>query len=163
MDFDGHDDLNVTNGYLKLIVGGEDLVFPSAVAYQLDPGNNIVPLNWLPVFVKASPSTAKIQTGNYDPSLPLIIQLISGAVGGNVAGKLMKGSSLGTLGNSLAGILGGGLGGQVLGMLGMGGAAAAEASTGMDLSSILGSVAGGGVGGGIVMAVIGMIKKAMAK
>ncbi len=95
--------------------------------------------------------------------LPLIIQLISGAVGGNVAGKLMKESSLGTLGNSLAGILGGGLGGQVLSMLGLGGAAAAEASTGMDLSSIVGSVAGGGVGGGVVMAVIGMIKKAMAK
>jgi hypothetical protein len=75
MGFDGHDDLNVTNGYLKLIVGGESLIFPSAVAYQLDPGNNIVPLNWQPVFVKTTPSTAKIQTGNYDPSMPLIIQL----------------------------------------------------------------------------------------
>ncbi len=91
--------------------------------------------------------------------LPLIIQLVSGAVGGNVAGSLMKNSSLGTLWNSVAGILGGGLGGTVLGMLGLGGA---EAS-GLDLSSILGSVAGGGVGGGIVMAVIGMIKKAMNK
>jgi hypothetical protein len=48
-------------------------------------------------------------------------------------------------------------------MLGLSGAAAAEASTGMDLSSILGSVAGGGVGGGVVMAVIGLIKKAMNK
>ena len=95
--------------------------------------------------------------------LPLIIQLISGAVGGNVAGKLLKGSSLGTLWNSVAGILGGGLGGTVLGMLGLGGAEAAAASSGLDISSILGSVAGGGVGGGIVMAVIGMIKKAMAK
>ncbi|MBC2844029.1 hypothetical protein [Winogradskyella flava] len=95
--------------------------------------------------------------------LPLIIQLVSGAVGGNLAGKLMKGSSLGTLWNSIVGILGGGLGGTVLGMLGLGGAEAAEASTSMDLSSILGSVAGGGVGGGIVMAIIGMVKKAMAK
>ena len=95
--------------------------------------------------------------------LPLIIQLVSGAVGGNVAGKLMKGSSLGTLWNSVAGILGGGIGGQVLGMLGLGGAEAAAASTGLDLNSIVGSVAGGGVGGGIVMAVIGMVKKAMAK
>ena len=95
--------------------------------------------------------------------LPLIIQLISGAVGGNVAGKLMKESSLGTLGNSLAGILGGGIGGQVLGMIGLGGAEAAAASTGMDLSSIVGSIAGGGVGGGVLMAIIGLVKKAMAK
>jgi uncharacterized membrane protein YeaQ/YmgE (transglycosylase-associated protein family) len=95
--------------------------------------------------------------------LPLIIQLISGAVGGNLAGKLMKNSSLGTLWNSIVGILGVGLGGTVLGMLGLTGAEAAEASTSMDLSSILGSVAGGGVGGGILMAIIGMVKKAMAK
>lgn len=95
--------------------------------------------------------------------LPLIIQLVSGAVGGNLAGKLMKNSSLGTLWNSIVGILGGGLGGTVLGMLGHTGAEAAEASTSMDLSSILGSVAGGGVGGGILMAIIGMVKKAMAK
>ena len=39
--------------------------------------------------------------------LPLIIQLISGAAGGNLAGSLMKNLSLGTLGNSIAGILGG--------------------------------------------------------
>ena len=38
--------------------------------------------------------------------LPLIIQLITGAVGGNVAGSLMKNLSLGTLWNSVAGIIG---------------------------------------------------------
>lgn len=90
--------------------------------------------------------------------LPLIIQLISGAVGGNVAGSLMKENSLGTLGNSLAGILGGGLGGQLLGMLGM-----AANSGSLDLSGILTSIAGGGVGGGALMAIIGVIRKAMAK
>ncbi len=91
--------------------------------------------------------------------LPLIIQLISGAVGGNVAGSLMKGSSLGTIGNSIAGILGGGIGGQALGLLGMDMAGAGS----MDMMGILSSVASGGVGGGIVMAVIGLIKGAMNK
>ena len=90
--------------------------------------------------------------------LPLIIQLISGAVGGNVAGAILKKSSLGTLGNSLVGILGGGLGGQLLGMLGI-----ATGSGGMDIASIVGSVASGGVGGGALLAIIGIIKKMMAK
>jgi len=89
--------------------------------------------------------------------LPLIIQLVSGAVGGNVAGSLMKNSSLGPLWNSVAGILGGGLGGSLLSMIGLGG------DGGMDLGGIIGNVAGGGVGGGVLMAIIGMIKKAMNK
>ena len=42
----------------------------------------------------------------------LIIQLILGAVGGNIGGVLFKNISLGTLGNSIAGIVGGGLGAQ---------------------------------------------------
>ena len=90
--------------------------------------------------------------------LPLIIQLVSGAVGGNVAGGLFKNLSLGTAGNSLAGIVGGGLGGQLLSMLGI-----ATSTGGMGLESIVGSLAGGGVGGGVLMAIIGVIKKAMAK
>lgn len=91
--------------------------------------------------------------------LPLIIQLVSGAAGGNLAGKVMPNFSLGTVINSIVGILGGGLGGQILGTLGM----AAASGGGMDIASILGSVAGGGVGGGVLMAIIGFIKKAMAK
>ncbi|MFT4760945.1 MAG: putative membrane protein YeaQ/YmgE (transglycosylase-associated protein family) [Paraglaciecola sp.] len=94
--------------------------------------------------------------------LGLIIQLISGVVGGNLAGSLMKGSSLGTLWNSVVGIVGGGLGGTLLSMISqeMGDAAA---SNGMDIGSIVSSVAGGGVGGGVLLAIVGMIKKAMAK
>jgi hypothetical protein len=97
--------------------------------------------------------------------LPLIIQLASGAVGGNIAGALFKKINLGTLWNSVAGILGGGLGGQILGLLGVGGAAAAGAagdSSTVDLMSILQSIGSGGVGGGVLMAIIGVIKKAMA-
>ena len=46
--------------------------------------------------------------------ISLIIEIISGAIGGNVAGAAMKESSLGTVGNSIAGIVGGGLGGTIL-------------------------------------------------
>lgn len=94
--------------------------------------------------------------------LPIIIQLVSGAVGGNAIGAVMKKLSLGTIGNSLVGILGGGIGGQLLGMLGMGGGDAAVGS-GMDMSSILSSVAAGGAGGGVLMGIVGMVKKAIGK
>jgi uncharacterized membrane protein YeaQ/YmgE (transglycosylase-associated protein family) len=42
----------------------------------------------------------------------LIIEAVSGAVGGNVAGAALKEKSLGLIGNSLAGVVGGGLGGS---------------------------------------------------
>ena len=61
----------------------------------------------------------------------LIIEAVSGAVDGNVAGAAMKEKSLGAVGNSIAGIVGGGLGGTILQTL-MGSAAAGG---GMDLQS----------------------------
>jgi len=88
----------------------------------------------------------------------LIIQLICGAVGGNVAGALLKNFSLGTAGNSIAGIIGGGLGGQVLGALLGGGGANASAAVG----SMLGNIAGGGVGGAVLMIIIGIIRAMMS-
>lgn len=88
--------------------------------------------------------------------LPIIINLISGAVGGNVAGGLMKKLSLGTMGNSIVGILGGGAGGALLGMLGIDAGAS-------DIAGILGSVASGGVGGGLLMVIIGILKNIFAK
>lgn len=83
--------------------------------------------------------------------MEIIVGLLSGAVGGNLAGALLKKFSMGTLWNSVIGILGGGLGAQILGMLGL------------DLSGIIGSVAGGTVGGGALMAIIGVIKNAISK
>lgn len=81
----------------------------------------------------------------------LIISLLTGAVGGNLAGALLKKFSMGTLWNSVVGILGGGLGAQLLGMLGL------------DIGGIVGSLAGGTAGGGVLMAIIGMVKNAMNK
>ena len=91
--------------------------------------------------------------------ISLIISLVSGAIGGNVAGAAMKDKSLGVTGNSLSGILGGGIGGAILQLLGVG---AGQAGT-LDIASILENIASGGVGGGILLAVISVIKGAMGK
>ena len=90
--------------------------------------------------------------------LPLIIQLISGALGGNLAGKLVPNISLGTLGNSISGILGGGIAGLLLSMIGLG-----EPEASLELSSVLGSIVGGGLGGGIIMAILGFLKRTFVK
>jgi len=90
--------------------------------------------------------------------LNLIISLISGAVGGNIAGAALKDQSLGTVGNSIAGILGGGVGGMLLQALG-----ASVGGGGLDAGALIGSIASGGVGGGIVMVIVGLIKSAMAR
>jgi uncharacterized membrane protein YeaQ/YmgE (transglycosylase-associated protein family) len=104
----------------------------------------------------------KLVEDEMDP-VSLIIQLISGALGGNVAGSLLKNLSLGTLGNTLAGVVGGGLGGQILGSFLTGGAPAVAAAGGLDLPAILSQVAGGGVGGGVLMAIVGLIRNMMQK
>jgi uncharacterized membrane protein YeaQ/YmgE (transglycosylase-associated protein family) len=95
--------------------------------------------------------------------LNLIIQLISGAVGGNLAGTVLKDSSLGPIGNTIAGLIGGGVGGQILSMLIPALAGAATSGGGMDMNAILGQIAGAGVGGGALMAIVGMAKQMMAK
>lgn len=91
--------------------------------------------------------------------LPLLIQLISGAVGGNIAGSIMKNISLGTLGNTIAGIVGGGIAGQVLEQV----FHTAVAGGTLDPVAILTQIVGGGVGGSILMAVVGAIRGVVAK
>lgn len=91
----------------------------------------------------------------------LIIQLVSGALGGNAAGTLLKKLTLGPVGNSIVGILGGGLGGQLLGILGLGGGGVSGGA--MDLGSIATSVVSGGVGGGVLLAIVGLIRGMFAK
>jgi hypothetical protein len=92
--------------------------------------------------------------------LALIIQVVSGALGGNVAGNLLKQYDLGPIGNSLAGILGGGIGGQLLALLvpALGTAASGGAT---DLGTILAHIAGGGVGGSVLLVIVGMLKRMM--
>lgn len=90
----------------------------------------------------------------------LMIQLISGAIGGNAAGAASKDMSLGPVGNTIAGALGGGVGGQILNsVLGLGGAAAAS---GLDIGTIVQGFLTGGISGGVTALVIGAIKAKMA-
>ncbi len=94
--------------------------------------------------------------------MEFVIQLILGAIGGNAGGAVMKNSSLGTLGNTIAGAIGGLGGGTILGSLmtpAVVDAAAQTASSGFNLSNIL-----GGAGGGLVLQIVaGLIKSAMNK
>ena len=92
--------------------------------------------------------------------LPLIIQLIAGAIGGNAAGAAAKNVSLGPAGNTIAGAIGGGLLGQLLQA-----ALPMLAGTGgnLDIGAIAGNLVGGGAAGAIVTAIIGFIKNKLAK
>lgn len=81
----------------------------------------------------------------------LLISLVTGGVGGNIAGALFKQFSLGTAMNSVAGLVGGGIGSQILGDLLGGGA-----PTGLG-----GNIAGSGIGGILVMVIMGFVKNAM--
>jgi uncharacterized membrane protein YeaQ/YmgE (transglycosylase-associated protein family) len=90
----------------------------------------------------------------------LIIQVISGALGGNAASSVTKDTGLGTLGNTIAGALGGGVGGQILNsLLGLGGAAAAS---GLDIGTIVSAFLTGGVSGGLTALVVGFLKSKLA-
>jgi uncharacterized membrane protein YeaQ/YmgE (transglycosylase-associated protein family) len=97
--------------------------------------------------------------------LPIIIQLVVGAIGGNAAGKAMPDKSLGTAGNTIAGAIGGFGGGWILDMiLGGGGAMATDvAASGLDIGAIIQDVAGGGIGGAVLTIVVALIKGAMKK
>src|SRR5258708_36234331 len=79
----------------------------------------------------------------------LIIQLISGGVGGNIAGSALKQYDLGTVGNTIAGVIGGGVGAQIIGaLLGGGAVAAAGGAGGLCIGSSIRRNTSRGVGGG---------------
>ena len=98
--------------------------------------------------------------------LSVIISLVSGAVGGNIAGAAMPDKNLGTIGNTIAGLVGGGAGEYIIKALGLITTATAAGTTGdghFDLTAILASIAAGGVGGGALTAIIGFVKEMIQK
>lgn len=93
----------------------------------------------------------------------LIISLISGAVGGNVAGAAAPDKNLGAIGNSIVGLLGGGAGEYILQAVGLLNQAGASTGGSLDIPSILASIGTGGVSGAAITFIVGLIKNSIQK
>jgi hypothetical protein len=91
-------------------------------------------------------------------SISLILSLLCGAGGGEVAGKFMR-IKLGLLPRGLIGVVGGtglaALAPMVPGLEGL--FASPSEGAGFNIGSILGGVISGGVGGGLLTAILGKV------
>ncbi|PKA41186.1 hypothetical protein [Rhizobium sullae] len=79
--------------------------------------------------------------------LPLITQLIAGAVGGNAASAALKQQAVSVVARTIAGAIGGIGGGMLLSMVG------GEAA----LTGLIADGIGGLIGGGILSTIVGMV------
>ena len=82
----------------------------------------------------------------------LLVQVISGAVGGSATGAAAKQYSLGALGNAIAGAVGGGIVGQLVGTF-----------AGQMVEGWVGNIAGGAIGGVVLTLLVVVIKNMTAK
>jgi hypothetical protein len=90
--------------------------------------------------------------------LPLLIQLIGGGAGGNIAGSLLKNIDLTKLAQTVIGIVGGIAGTQGLNWMGILESILNSGGAG----GLLGNAGVSGVSGAILTVIVGLIKKAMA-
>lgn len=90
----------------------------------------------------------------------MIINLVSGAVGGNIAGAVLKDKTLGAIGNTIAGAVGGVAGAYIMQAVGV---LDAVGMANMTIGSVLGYVGSSAGGGAILTVIAGMIKNAMSK
>jgi hypothetical protein len=96
-----------------------------------------------------------------DQLIPLIIQLIGGAAGGNIVGALLKNANLSAILRTIVGIIGGIAGGQLADVTGvlqnvLGG----QAGTG---GMAVGNAGASAIGGAVLTLVVGLIKQAMSQ
>lgn len=87
----------------------------------------------------------------------ILINLVTGALGGVATGKASPKLDLGTIGNVIAGAVGGGALGQIITLLIPAVTAAAQAGN-LSVGGIISQVIAGGAGGAILTAIIGLIK-----
>jgi hypothetical protein len=104
---------------------------------------------------------------NMSVLLPIIIQVITGIIGGQEVGAAMKTAAMGQLPKILGGAIGGVGGAAILGSLLGGGtvdpAAAAAATSGLGSALNLNNIIGGAGGGAILTGIIGAVMGSMNK
>jgi hypothetical protein len=91
----------------------------------------------------------------------ILINLITGALGGVGAGKASPTFDLSMVGNIITGLIGGGALGQIVPLL-LPAVAAAAQSGNLSIGGIISHVIAGGAGGAILTAIIGAIKNKAA-
>jgi hypothetical protein len=91
----------------------------------------------------------------------ILINLVTGALGGLGAGKASPTFDLGTAGNLISGLVGGGVLGQIVTLL-LPSVLAAAQSGNLSVSGVISQAIAGGAGGAILTAVIGAIKNKAA-
>jgi hypothetical protein len=87
----------------------------------------------------------------------ILINLVTGALGGVGAGKASPQFDLGTIGNIVSGIVGGGVLGQIVTLILPSLVAAAQAGN-LSVGGVISQAVAGGAGGAILTAIIGAIK-----
>jgi hypothetical protein len=91
----------------------------------------------------------------------ILINLISGALGGIGAGKSSPTFDLGMIGNIISGLVGGGVLGQIATLL-LPSVVAAAQSGDLSVGGVVSQVIAGGAGGAILTALIGAVKNKAA-
>jgi hypothetical protein len=91
----------------------------------------------------------------------ILINLITGALGGVGVGKSSPTFDLGMIGNIISGLIGGGVLGQIATLL-MPAITAAAQSGDLSISGVISQAIAGGAGGAILTAIIGAIKNKVA-
>jgi uncharacterized membrane protein YeaQ/YmgE (transglycosylase-associated protein family) len=91
----------------------------------------------------------------------ILINLVTGALGGVAAGKSSPTFDLGMIGNIVAGLVGGGVLGQIVTLL-LPSVVAAAQSGNLSVGGIISQVIAGGAGGAILTMIVGAIKSRAA-
>src|SRR5690349_11548140 len=96
-----------------------------------------------------------------DQLIPLIVQLLGGAAGGNAVGALLKNANLSAIVRTVLGVVGGVGGGQLAGLIpALQDVLGAHAGTG---GQIVGNAGAGAVGGALLTTIVGLVMQSMNK